>query len=79
MLEKIKEILSDYIETPMEQITEATDLRNDLDLSSFDFMNIIVAFEDEFNIEVPDRKLVEIITVGDVMKFLENEYRMNKN
>lgn len=74
MLEKIKEILADYIETPSEQITEATDLRNDLDLSSFDIMNVIVAFEDEFDIEIPERKLMELVTIGDVITLLREEY-----
>lgn len=74
MLEKIKEILSDYIETPSEQITETTDLRNDLDLSSFDIMNVIVAFEDEFDIEIPERKLMELVTIGDVITLLKEDY-----
>lgn len=42
----------------------------ELELSSLDMVNIIVAFEDEFGIEIPDRKLSEIITVEDVIRLL---------
>ena len=43
----------------------------DLDLSSFDVVNAIVMFEDEFNIEIPDDKIADLETVGDVEDFLE--------
>lgn len=74
MLDKIRNLLEDYIDVQKEQITLETNLLNDLGLSSLDVVNIIVAFEDEFEIEIPDRKLSEIITVGDVMRMLHEEY-----
>lgn len=76
MLEKVRNILEEYIDVPKEQITMETNLLNDLGLSSLDVVNIIVAFEDEFGIEIPDRKLSEIVTVGDVVKLLQEEYGM---
>lgn len=74
MLDKIRNLLEDYVDVQKEQITLETNLLNDLGLSSLDVVNIIVAFEDEFEIEVPDRKLSEIITVGDVVRMLHVEY-----
>lgn len=76
MLDKIRNILEDYIDVQREQITLETNLLNDLGLSSLDVVNIIVAFEDEFEIEIPDRKLAEIITVGDIVRMLHDEYGM---
>lgn len=76
MLEKIRNILEEYVDIPKEQISMETNLLNDLGLSSLDVVNIIVAFEDEFGIEIPDRKLSEIVTVGDVVKLLQDEYGM---
>lgn len=71
MLEKVTEILIDYTEVPANEITMATDLVNDLDLNSLDVVNIVVAFEDEFEIEIPDRAIRDLITVGDIVRYLE--------
>lgn len=71
MLEKVKEILLDYTEVPAGEITLTTDLVNDLDLNSLDVVNIVVAFEDKFDIEIPDRAIKDLTTVGDVVKYIE--------
>lgn len=71
MLEKVTEILLDYTEVPVGEITLKTDLINDLDLNSLDVVNIVVAFEDEFDIEIPDRAIRDLTTVGDIVKYLE--------
>lgn len=71
MLEKVKEILMDYTEVPATEITLATDLVNDLDLNSLDVVNIVVAFEDEFEIEIPDRAIRDLATVEDIVRYLE--------
>ena len=76
MLEKVRNILEEYVDVPKELITTETNLLNDLGLSSLDVVNMIVEFEDEFEIEIPDRKLSEIVTVGDVVKMLQEEYGM---
>lgn len=74
MIDKVRNLLEEYVDIQKEQITLETNLLNDLRLSSLDVINIIVAFEDEFEIEIPDRKLSEIITVGDVVRMLHEEY-----
>lgn len=71
MLETVKKILLDYTEIPAYEITLETDLVNDLDFNSLDVMNIVVAFEDEFNIEIPDRAIKDLVTVEDIVKYLE--------
>lgn len=71
MLEKVKEILKDYTETPPSEITLTSNLAKDLDLNSLDVVNIVVAFEDEFEIEIPDREIKNLTTVGDIIKYLE--------
>ena len=60
MLEAIKEILIQYTEVEKSLITEDSNLQNDLELNSFDVMNIVVDFEDTFDIEIPD----EDVSVG---------------
>ena len=71
MLEKVKQILLEYTEVPSSEITLKTDLMNDLDLNSLDIVNIVVAFEDEFGIEIPDRAIRDLTTVEDIIKCLE--------
>lgn len=70
MLDKIRDILEEYVEVSREQITPETTFSDDLGLSSFDVVNIIVAFEDEFDVEISDRMLSKIVTVEDVIKLL---------
>lgn len=76
MLDKIRNLLEEYVDVQKEQITLETNLLDDLGLNSLDVVNIIVAFEDEFEIEIPDRKLSEIITVGDIVRMLHEEYEI---
>lgn len=71
MLEKIREIITQYVEIDPESITENTGLRGELQMNSFDFMNIITALEEEYGIEIPDRVFGDIQTVGDLMKFIQ--------
>lgn len=71
MLEKVIEILSEYTEISKDNINMESGLVNDLGLSSLDVINVVVAFEDEFDIEIPDQIIKELVTVGDVVKYLE--------
>jgi acyl carrier protein len=74
MLNRIRDILEEYVDVPKEQINLETSFMYDLGLSSLDVVNIMVAFEDEFGIEIPERKLSEIITVEDVVNLLRDDY-----
>ena len=69
MLEKIAEILSKYTK---EEITAESTLVNDLGLSSFDIVSIVTAFEDEFDIEISDRDIRKLVSVADIMNYIEN-------
>ena len=70
MLEAIKEILIQYTEVEKSLITEDSNLQNDLDLNSFDVMNIVVEFEDTFDIEIPDEDVSGLVTVKDIEEYL---------
>ena len=71
MLERIKDILVEYVEVPREEITEESKLVADLGLSSLDVVSVVGEFEEEFGVEIPERLLAEISTVGDVLRVLE--------
>jgi acyl carrier protein len=70
MLDKVIDILSEFTTLDKENITENSNLTTDLDLNSLDVINLVVAFEDEFNIEIPDHKIKELNTVGDIITYI---------
>ena len=70
MLETIKEILIQYTEVEKSLITEDSNLQNDLELNSFDVMNIVVEFEDTFDIDIPDEDVSGLVTVKDIEEYL---------
>lgn len=72
MTEKLIEIFQKETGIRDFVITEDTVLRNDLKINSYDFVQIICAIEDEFDIEIPDRELAKMITVGDVTDYIES-------
>ncbi|MBR2315572.1 MAG: acyl carrier protein [Clostridia bacterium] len=74
MLEKLREIICDYANIAPEEITEETNIRRDLALDSLSLVNLAVAIEEEFELEIPDRAVVGIETVADVIAIIE-EYK----
>ena len=71
MLEKVIEILSEFTVLEKNKICEQSSLVVDLELNSLDVINVMVAFEEEFDIEIPDQKIKDLVTVGDITKYLE--------
>ena len=71
MFEKVRTIIADVCQMPEEEITEQTNLTADLGLNSFELVNLIIAFEDAFHIEVADDELDRFETVADIMTYLE--------
>ena len=72
MLEKVISIISEYQDIPADTIYADTQLISDLGFSSFDVVSLVGRFEDEFDIEVPDRKIKLMKTVDDIVKFIES-------
>lgn len=71
MLEKLRNIICDYSDISPEEITEETNIRMDLALDSLSLLNLAVDIENSFNLEISDRDVVGIETVGDVMRIIE--------
>ena len=71
MLEKLQRIISEYTDLPESEITENTNIRTDLNLNSLELVNLAVAIEDEFEVEIPDREALGIETVGDVIALIQ--------
>ena len=71
MLERLQRIISEYTDLPASEITEQTNIRTDLNLNSLELVNLAVAIEDEFEVEIPDREALGIETVGDTLALIE--------
>lgn len=71
MKEKILDILADSAGVEVDTLTEETRLVADLGLTSFDLSDIVVAVEEELNIQIPDSLFPEIQTVGDVLRVVK--------
>ncbi len=69
MFEKLVEIVKDYVD--VSNVTLESDFMIDLGIDSFTLSEIACAVEDEFDIEIPDQKVHELKTVGDVVNFLQ--------
>ena len=71
MLDKIREIMTRYVDVEPSAITEESNLANDLGLTSFAVMSMMGDFEEEFGITVDETQLTDIYTVGDIIAFIK--------
>ena len=71
MLEKIKEIAADSLGADVNTMTADTSFKEDLGADSLDLFELVMALEDEYNIEIPAEELTELATVGDVIEYLK--------
>lgn len=71
MIEKILAIITEV--TGQQQLTLQTDLVRDLQLNSFDVVNIIIAFETEFGIEIETQQIRHIQKIKDIADYLEKQ------
>lgn len=72
MLTKLKKIIAEYVEGGIEDITLSTELRGDLGLTSLELVDMSVAIEAVFHVEIPELKIVMSKTVGDIIDLLKN-------
>lgn len=72
-LEAIIAIISDFVDVDPAEVTVDSKLRSDLGLNSFDFVNIAVEVEREYNIKIPDTDIAQLKTVGDLLDLVETK------
>jgi len=71
MLDKIKEIVVDQLGVEEDQVTVEANFIDDLGADSLDTVELIMAFEEEFDVEIPDTDAEKIKTVQDVINYIE--------
>ena len=72
IFEKVREIIAEQLDVDIEDISLDTSLTKDLEADSLDAVEIIMALEDEYDIEIPDEVAEEFKTVADIVKCVED-------
>lgn len=73
MLEKIIEIIQEQLNLDGVEITEESSFKDDLGADSLDLFELVLAFEEEYGIEIPSDELDHIETVGDVLEYIRSK------
>ena len=73
MLEKVKEVIVEKLNADGADITESTSFKDDLNADSLDLFEMVMALEEEFDIEIPSEDLEKLVTVGDVLDYLRDK------
>lgn len=68
---KVQEIVVEHLGVEADKVVEAANFIDDLGADSLDTVELVMAFEEEFGIEIPDDAAEKIATVGDAVKFIE--------
>ena len=71
MKEEIIELIFNNLEIDKNKINESTNLIADLDVESLDLVDLVAAFEEKYGIEILDKDVKNLQTVGDIIKYIE--------
>ena len=73
VFEKVKNLFVDEIGIDAEKVTMEAKLEEDLDIDSLGIVEVVMAFEDEFEIEIDDEELTDVGTVGQAVNLLHSK------
>ena len=73
MLERIKEIIEEQLGLDNLVVTEETSFKEDLDVDSLDLFELVMAFEEEYGVQIPSEEVENLTTVGAVIKYLQDK------
>lgn len=70
--EKVKSIIAEQLDIDPESISYESSITDDLGADSLDVVDLVMSFEDEFGVEIPDDAVETIRTVSDIVKYIED-------
>jgi acyl carrier protein len=73
LAEKVKDIIVEELGVEREKLTDDASFMEDLGADSLDTVELVMAFEKEFNIDIPDEDAEKMRTVGDAMNYLQDK------
>ncbi|PUD53279.1 acyl carrier protein [Helicobacter pylori] len=72
LFEDIQAVIAEQLNVDAAQVTPETEFVKDLGADSLDVVELIMALEEKFGIEIPDEQAEKIVNVGDVVKYIED-------
>ena len=73
MFEELKEIILQYVDVAEDKIVPEARFVEDLGFTSFDFMSMVGELEDKYDIEVDEREIVNVHTIEEAIKYIEEQ------
>ena len=73
VFEKVKSIIIEQLDVEEDKVTMDAVIQDDLGADSLDIVDLVMAFEEEFDVEIPDEQVENIKTVGDIVKYIEDK------
>ena len=71
MEKEVIELISSTLEVDKKSISKDTDLLNDLDVESLDLVDLVTAFGDKYSVEIADKDIKDLHTVGDIVNYIK--------
>ncbi len=75
VLERVRKIVIDHLDADPDKVTEKASFIDDLEADSLDIVELVMAFEEEFDIEIPDDSAEHILTVGDAVNYIDEKLK----
>jgi acyl carrier protein len=75
--DRVKDIIAKHLGVDRDKVTEDANFIDDLGADSLDTIELAMSFEDEFGCEIPEEEADSMLTVGDLIKFLETTARVD--
>ena len=72
IFEKVKKLISEQLDVEESVVTEAASITDNLGADSLDVVDLVMSIEDEFSVEIPEDQVENIKTVGDIVKYIED-------
>ena len=75
VLERVRKIVIDHLDADPDKVTEKASFIDDLEADSLDIVELVMAFEEEFEIEITDDSAENILTVGDAVAYIDGKLK----
>lgn len=72
VFDKVKDIIVEQLDVDGDKVINGANIQDDLGADSLDIVDLVMSLEEEFDIEIPDEAVENIKTVGDIVKYIED-------
>lgn len=72
VFEKLRDIVVDQLDVDADKVTLSASIAEDLGADSLDIVDLVMSLEEEFDMEIPDEAVENIKTIGDIVKYIED-------